>query len=84
MNPPLGAGTRHVADVGTEKESPEGSEEPDREQQPEKVVTLMEKLSAGEAGQLKQQWETLKAEVESLKHVETFSVVTIAYRRYAA
>ena len=75
------AGIRHVADVGSEHERHEGSEKAESETQPETIVTLMEKLPAEEAGQLRQQWEALRAAVEGLKHVERFAVVTVAYRK---
>lgn len=81
LDAPLDAGNRHAADEGSEEESREGSAKADSEKQAERVATLMEKLPAGDAEKLKQQWDALKSAIERLKHVERFSVVTIAYRK---
>lgn len=42
---------------------------------------LASKLSAEQLDELKEQWESLKAQIESLNFVDSYSVVTVAYRR---
>ncbi len=79
--PSSAAGIRHIAYEGAEGKSQEGSANVESVETPENVPSLAEKLPTEASQQLKEQWEAIKAAVERLKHVESFSVVTIVYRK---
>lgn len=46
-----------------------------------KEASLAERMPPEQAGELRLQWEALTADVEAISSVETFTVVSIAYRR---
>lgn len=71
----LGPSIRHQAEED-EPESREPSEKPVIEEK-----SLIEKMPADQAEQLRQQWDSLRERVQALRHVESYSVVSIAYRR---
>ena len=75
----IGPGIRHLAEED-DLESGEGSEKP--EVKP-KLESLVRRMAPKDAEELRTQWEELRADVEALHHVGSFSVVSIAYRRYA-
>lgn len=81
---PSKSGIRHLAEDQQEEEA-DGDGQAKLEDTPAvaDTVRLAAKLPAEEAGQLKSQWEGLKAAVESLHPVESFSIISISYRRYA-